>query len=47
MKNPTNIYLKPENRMAPGETARFLIGGTIQLAEVRLVRSVFATHQVF
>ena len=34
MKNPANIYMKSENRMVPGETARFLIGGTIQVAEV-------------
>ena len=34
MKNPTNIYWKSENRMAPGETARFLICGTVQVAEV-------------
>jgi hypothetical protein len=35
MKNLTNIDVKSENRMAPSETARFLIGRTMRVAEVR------------
>ena len=35
MKNLTNTYGESENRMAPSEIARFMIGRTIRVAEVR------------